>query len=72
MKVEPSLGPTQTWQFRIQTKSGKKWKTVGKVYRTSGKANTRVIDLRQGVYRVQVTAANGYETSFSNSVRLKR
>ena len=72
VKVEPSLGPTQQWQFRIQSKSGKKWKTVGKVYRTSGTANTRVIDLRQGVYRVQVTAANGYEASFSNSVRLKR
>ncbi len=72
MKVEPSVGPTRQWQFRIQTKSGKKWKAVGKVYRTSGKANTRIIDLRKGVYRVQVTATDGYETSFSNSVKLKR
>ena len=70
--VKPVLSPSLQWSFRVQRKSGRTWKTLGKVYQTQGRKHVRVIDLRKGVYRVQIPATDGYRATASNRARLAR
>ena len=70
--VKPVLSPSLQWSFRVQRESGRTWKTLGKVYQTQGRKHVRVIDLRKGVYRVQIPATDGYRAIASNRARLAR
>jgi YVTN family beta-propeller protein len=72
VQVSPSLGATNSWGFRVQKKSGKKWKTLGKPYSTRSSRQIRIIDLKRGKYRAVVAAAYGYAGATSSAVKLKR
>lgn len=60
--VDPNLSGSKYWRFRLDRRSGSKWKKVG-VYHTHGKAETRSLRVKAGTYRVHVYARSGFRSS---------
>ena len=69
--VNPNKGRGY-WKFKVQKqRASGSWKSL-KTYRTKGKKETRVINLKKGTYRVVVKPKYGYGATTSGSVYLKR
>ena len=57
--VNPNLSGSKSWKFRLDRRSGGKWRKVG-TYRTKGRSETRSLKVKAGTYRVHVYARTGY------------
>lgn len=70
--VDPDLAKG-SWTFQVQRKRPDgTWSKLGRRYRTSGTADTRVLDLAGGTYRVRVRPGHGYTGATSAEVSLAR
>ena len=71
VNVNPNKG-SGYWNVRIQKKTSKGWKYVGKTYRTQGKYETLTLNLPKGTYRAVVMPKYGYGKGYSKSVSLRK
>ncbi len=71
VNVNPNKGK-RYWKFKVQKqRASGSWKSL-KTYRTKGKKETRLINLKKGTYRVKVKPKFGHQGVKSSSVYLKR
>jgi hypothetical protein len=70
VNVNPNKGRGY-WQFTVQKLVNGKWRTQSKVYKTSGKYETRRLRLAKGTYRVVVLPRYGYAGATSEVVSLR-
>lgn len=74
-KLKVDVNPDRSkgsWSFTVQRKQPDgSWKSM-KTYATKGKAETKTVNLSKGTYRVVVHGKDGYASSTSAEVTLKR
>ncbi len=71
VNVNPNKG-SGYWNVRIQKKTSKGWKYVGRTYRTQGKYETLTLNLSKGTYRAVVMPKYGRAKGYSKSVTLRK
>lgn len=70
--VDPNVGK-RYWKFKVQRLRGDgTWGERKPTYRTSGKAETKTLNLPKGTYRVRVPARFGLAEAVSSAVTLQR
>ena len=67
--VDPNKG-SGYWRFKVQQKSGSRWITLKKNYKTSGSTEKATVNLKKGTYRVVVAGKYGYAGTTSAAVTL--
>lgn len=71
VNIDPDLSGSKSWRFRLERRSGGRWRTVGK-YRTKGRAEVRSLKVKEGTYRVRVYRRAGYRAMTTGPYRYTR